>query len=78
MVLFLLFLGFYMFVMAGAFLEYVSFADPVRVIIPGIVLAGWWLLIRWYRANQLEMDKQIIFEELPVESVQVLDLDTSG
>jgi hypothetical protein len=76
--LFLLFLGFYLFVRAGAFLESVVFFDPVRVIIPGMVLAGWWLTIRQYRANQLAMDKQIIFEEGPVEAVQLLDLDTRG
>lgn len=74
----MLFLGFYLFVRAGAFLEYVVFLDPVRVIIPGFVLAGWWLTIRQYRANQLDMDKQIIFEEGPVEAVQLLDLDTRG
>jgi hypothetical protein len=73
-VLFLLFLGFYVFVRAGAFLEYVAFVDPVRAIIPGIVLAGWWLAIRQYRKNLLEMEKEIIFEEGPVEAVQLLDL----
>jgi hypothetical protein len=76
-VLFLLFLGFYLFVRAGAFLEYVALVDPVRVIIPGILLGSWWAVIRQYRANQLEMDRQIIFEEVAVEAVQVLDLDTS-
>ena len=73
-VLFLLFLGFYLFVRAGAFLEYVAFVDPVRTIIPGIVLGGWWLVIRQYRKNLLEIEKEIIFEEVPVETVQLLDL----
>jgi hypothetical protein len=73
-VLFLLFLGFYLFVRAGAFLEYVAFVDPVRTIIPGIVLGGWWLAIRQYRKNLLEIEKEIIFEEVPVEAVQLLDL----
>ena len=73
-VLFLLFLGFYLFVRAGAFLEYVAFVDPLRAIIPGMVLGGWWLAIRQYRKNLLEMDKEIIFEEGPVEAVQLLDL----
>jgi hypothetical protein len=75
-VLFLLFLGFYLFVKAGAFLEYIALADPVQVIIPGILLALWWLVIRQYRANQLEMDRRIIFEEVAVEAVQLLDLHT--
>ena len=73
-VVFLLFVGFYLFVMAGAFLEYVAFVDPVRAIIPGIVLGGWWLAIRQYRKNLLEMEKEIIFEEGPAEAVQLLDL----
>ena len=73
-VLFLLFLGFYLFVRAGSFLEYVAFVDPVRGIIPGMVLGGWWLVIRQYRKNLLEMEKEIIFEEGPVEAVQLLDL----
>ncbi len=73
-VLFLLFLGFYLFVRAGAFLEYVAFVDPLRAIIPGMVLGGWWLAIRQYRKNLLEMEKEIIFEEGPVEAVQLLDL----
>jgi hypothetical protein len=73
-VLFLLFLGFYLFVRAGAFLEYVAFEDPVRAIIPAMVLGGWWLAIRQYRKNLLEMEKEIIFEEGPVEAVQLLDL----
>ena len=73
-VVFLLFLGFYLFVMAAAFLEYVAFVDPVRAIIPGIVLGGWWLAIRQYRKNLLEMEKEIIFEEGPAEAVQLLDL----
>lgn len=73
-VVFLLFVGFYLFVTAGAFLEYVAFVDPVRAIIPGIVLGGWWLAIRQYRKNLLEMEKEIIFEEGPAEAVQLLDL----
>jgi len=73
-VVFLLFVGFYLFVRAGAFLEYVAFVDPVRAIIPGIVLGGWWLAIRQYRKNLLEMEKGIIFEEGPAEAVQLLDL----
>jgi hypothetical protein len=73
-VLFLLFLGFYLFVRAGAFLEYVAFVDPLRAIIPAMVLGGWWLAIRQYRKNLLEMEKEIIFEEGPVEAVQLLDL----
>jgi hypothetical protein len=73
-VLFLLFLGFYLFVRAGSFLEYVAFVDPVRAIVPAIVLAGWWVAIRQYRKNLLEMEKEIIFEEGPVEAVQLLDL----
>jgi hypothetical protein len=73
-VVFLLFLGFYLFVRAGSFLEYVAFVDPVRSIVPGIVLGGWWLAIRQYRKNLLEMEKEIIFEEGPVEAVQLLDL----
>jgi hypothetical protein len=76
-VLFLLFLGFYLFVRAGAFLEYVALVDPVRAIIPVILLGSWWMVIRQYRANQLDMDRQIIFEEVAVEAVQLLDLDTS-
>ena len=73
-VIFLLFLGFYLFVRAGSFLEYVAFVDPVRSIVPGIVLGAWWLAIRQYRKNLLEMEKEIIFEEGPVEAVQLLDL----
>ena len=73
-VLFLLFLGFYLFVRAGSFLEYVAFVDPVRAIVPAIVLGGWWVAIRQYRKNLLEMEKEIIFEEGPVEAVQLLDL----
>ena len=73
-VLFLLFLGFYLFVRAGSFLEYIAFVDPVRAIVPAIVLAGWWVAIRQYRKNLLEMEKEIIFEEGPVEAVQLLDL----
>jgi hypothetical protein len=73
-VLFLLFLGFYLFVRAGAFLEYVAFVDPVRAIIPAMVLGGWWLAIRQYGKNLLEMEKEVIFEEGPVEAVQLLDL----
>lgn len=73
-VLFLLLLGFYLFVRAGAFLEYVALVDPGRAIIPAIVLGGWWVVIRQYRANLLEMDKEIIFEERPVEAVQLLNL----
>jgi hypothetical protein len=76
-VLFLLVLGFYLFVRAGAFLEYVALVDPVRAIIPVILLGSWWMVIRQYRANQLDMDRQIIFEEVAVEAVQLLDLDTS-
>jgi hypothetical protein len=73
-VLFLLFLGFHLFVRAGSFLEYVAFVDPVRAIVPAIVLGGWWVGIRQYRKNLLEMEKEIIFEEGPVEAVQLLDL----
>jgi hypothetical protein len=73
-VLFLLFLGFYLFVRAGAFLEYVAFVDAVRAIVPATVLGVWWLVIRQYRKNLLEMEKEIIFEEGPVEAVQLLDL----
>jgi hypothetical protein len=73
-VLFLLFLGFQLFVRAGSFLEYVAFVDPVRAIVPAIVLGGWWVGIRQYRKNLLEMEKEIIFEEGPVEAVQLLDL----
>jgi hypothetical protein len=73
-VVFLLFLGFYLFVRAGSFLEYVAFVDPVRAIVPGTVLGGWWLGIGQYRKNLLEMEKEIIFEEGPVEALQLLDL----
>jgi hypothetical protein len=72
---FLLFLGFYIFVKAGAFLEYVTMIEPVRVIVPTFLLGSWWLVIRQYRANLLEMDKRLIFEEVPVKAVQVLELD---
>jgi hypothetical protein len=73
-VVFLLFAGFYLFVMTGAFLEYLAFVDPVRAILPAIVLGGWWLAIRQYRKNLLEMEKEIIFEEGPAQALQLLDL----
>jgi len=73
-VVFLLFVGFYLFVTAGAFLEYVAFVDPVRAIIPGMILGGWCLAIRQYRKNLLEVEKEIIFEEGPAEAVQLLEL----
>ena len=74
-VVFLLFLGFYLFVRAASFLEYVAFMDPVRVILLVILWGAWWLVIRQYRGNLLEMDKRLIFDEVPTKTVQVLELD---
>jgi hypothetical protein len=74
-VVFLLILGFTFFVRAGAFLEYLVFLYPLRVILLVIVMGGWLWAIREQRSNQLEIDKALIFEESPVETVQVLGLD---
>jgi hypothetical protein len=71
----LLFLGFYSFVKAGAFMENLLLWDRLRVILPVIVFGGWWLAIWQYRANLLEMDKQLIYEEVAVRAVQVLELE---
>jgi len=75
--IFLLFIGFYLFVRVGSFLEYVTLMDPVRVILLVSVLGGWWLAVRQFRSNLLDMDRAIIFEEKPVEAVQVLGLHTT-
>ena len=74
-VVFLLFLGFYLFVRAGSFLEYVAPMKPVRVILLAILLGTWWLVIRQYRGNLLEMHNRLIFEEVPTKAVQELKLD---
>jgi len=74
-IVFLLILGFYLFVSAGSFLEYVALADPVRVILLLTLLGAWWLVLRQWRANLLDMDKQLIFEESPAATIQLLDLD---
>lgn len=74
-VLFFLILGFTLFVRAGAFLEYLALLYPLRVFMLVIALGAWLLAIREYRANQLDMDKKLIFEETPVETVQLPGLD---
>jgi hypothetical protein len=74
--LFLLGLGFYAFVKAGSFLEHFAFGNPLRVILPVFVLAGWWVALHQYRSNLLEMDREIVFEEKPTEAVQLLNLET--
>jgi hypothetical protein len=74
-VLFFLILGFTLFVRAGAFLEYLALLYPLRIFILVIALGAWLLAIREYRANRLDMDKKLIFEETPVETVQLLGLD---
>jgi hypothetical protein len=68
MVFFLLF-GFYVFVEGGSFLEYLALLFPIRVILPAIALGVWWIALRQYGANRLEIDKRVIFEEGPVETV---------
>jgi hypothetical protein len=74
-VVFLLIVGFSLFVRGGAFLEYLAFLYPLRTIMLAVFLGGWWLAIQQYRSNLLEMDKRIIFEEGPVEAVQLLGLE---
>ncbi len=74
-VVFLLIVGFSFFVRGGAYFEYLAFLYPLRTILLVIFLGGWWSAIRQYRANILEMDKRIIFEEGPVETVQLLGLE---
>jgi hypothetical protein len=49
--------------------------EPVRIILLAILLGAWWLVIRQYRDNLLEMDKRLIFEEVPTKAVQGLELD---
>ena len=73
--LFLLIVGFYLFVRVGAFLEYLAFLYPFRTITLAIVLTVWWLVLRQYRSNVLEMDKRLIFEESQIETVQLLGLE---
>jgi hypothetical protein len=68
-------LGFFLFVEGGAYLEYTAIVYPLEFIVLAIVLVGWWLLIWQYRANFSDIDKGIIFEEIPVEAVQLLGLD---
>ena len=75
--LFVLFLGYFLFVRVGSFLEYVAILDPIRVILLAFLLGGWWFALRYYRSDILDMDKAVIFEESPTEAVQVLGLHTS-
>jgi hypothetical protein len=49
--------------------------EPVRFILLAILLGAWWLVIRQYRGKLLEMDKCLIFEEVPTKAVQGLELD---
>ena len=71
----LLAFGFYVFVRGGSFLEYIAMLYPIRGIFLVILLGAWWLIIRQYAANRLDIDKRLIFEEAPVDSVQLLGLD---
>jgi hypothetical protein len=74
-VVFILIVGFYLFVRAATFLEYLAFVSPLRIILILIALGSWWMVLRQYQANIIDLDKSLIFEETPVEAVQLLGLE---
>ena len=73
---FFLILGFYLFVRVGTLLEYLAFLYPLPIIAPAIALSVWWFLLHQYQSNILEMDKSLIFEESPIETVQLPGLES--
>lgn len=74
--IFLLVLGFYLFVRVGTLLEYLAFLYPLRITMLAISISAWWLVLHYYQSNILQMDKSLIFEERPIETVQLLGLES--
>lgn len=52
-----------------------AFIYPLRTMTLAVLLIAWWLALNQYRADILDMDKILIFEEHPTETVQVLGLE---
>ena len=67
-------MGFVAFAIVTSELESWALSDPVRMFgfIPIVGLA--WYLLRRVRLNTMEIERRLIFEELPTETVEVLHL----
>jgi hypothetical protein len=68
-------LGFIVFaVLTPQFEAWTSF-EPVRMIVMAPLAAAAWYVPRYIRSNELDVEKQMIFEAAPIRAIEVLHLE---
>ena len=66
--------GFFLFAVATPQVEAWAFIEPVRMLVFGPVAAAAWYVPRRMRQNAVDIERELIFEEVPTRAVEVLQL----
>jgi hypothetical protein len=69
-------LGFFVYAILTSQLEYWMLLNPARVLLVVPLAAGIWYGLSRFREDQVDVDKQLIFEDKTSTSFEVLDLST--
>ena len=76
MLLVIYLLGFFLYAILTSQLEYWMLLNPVRVLLVVPLAVGIWYGLSRFREDQVDVDKQLIFEDKPSAGFEVLDLST--
>ncbi len=66
--------GFFLFAVATPQLESWAFSDPVRMVVFVPLAAVAWYIPRHIRQNAMDVERELIFEEVPTRTIEVLRL----